>query len=126
MSFPVYASAAPPVLAAQSIPAPEMSRTAAPNLVSILYGTDRTRKPSDQLSFDYSGERAGRLEVGEAEVSVPKAHVPGKLERPGEILFVVKRPEDPKKHFVLARSPIVLSEADFAAREQPSSPTISR
>ena len=87
---------------------------AAPNVVSILYGTDRAERLSTE-GFDYSGERASRLELGEARVSVPKSHVPGRLERPGDILFVVRRPEDPAKHFVLAGPPRLLSESQFAA-----------
>lgn len=92
--------------------AAEIHKAAVPNVVTILYGTDRQ---SGGLGH-YTGGRAGRLELGEAHVSVPKTHVAGKVELPGYILWTVRAPADPKKHFVITEAPRILSESDFALR----------
>ncbi len=80
-----------------------------PNVVSILYGTDRAR--SGAMPIDYTGERGGRLELGVVDVSVPKRHVPGKVERPSLLMLDIT--EDPAKHFVISRQPQVLSDDQF-------------
>lgn len=51
-------------------------------IVDVLYGTDRKRNPkkSDWEEY-YTGER-GKLQYGVAEVSIPKTHQLGKMERP--------------------------------------------
>jgi len=52
-------------------------------IVDILYGTDRKRnsKKSDWEDY-YTGER-GKLKYGVAQVSIPKEHKLGAMERPG-------------------------------------------
>jgi esterase/lipase superfamily enzyme len=86
----------------------------APNVVSVLYGTDRDREGATD-ALTYGPQRARRLELGEVRVSIPKSHVPGKVEAPGLIDLVMLRGPDPAKHFVIARSPRVMTEQDFVA-----------
>lgn len=51
-------------------------------IVDILYGTDRKRNPKKSDWEDYyTGER-GELKYGVAEVSIPKIHKFGEMERP--------------------------------------------
>ncbi len=52
-------------------------------IMDILYGTDRKRNPK-KSSWEnyYTGER-GKLQYGVAEVSIPKEHKMGAMERPG-------------------------------------------
>ncbi len=52
-------------------------------IMDILYGTDRKRNPKKSDWEDYyTGER-GKLQYGVAEVSIPKEHKMGAMERPG-------------------------------------------
>jgi esterase/lipase superfamily enzyme len=51
-------------------------------IVDILYGTDRKRnKKKTNWENYYTGER-GKLKYGIAQVSIPKVHILGKMERP--------------------------------------------
>ena len=52
-------------------------------IVDVLYGTDRKRNPEKSNWEEYyTGERA-KLQYGVAEVSIPKTHELGEMERPG-------------------------------------------
>lgn len=51
-------------------------------IVDILYGTDRKISPDDDWEKYYSSER-GKLLYGVAQVSIPKEHKLGEIERPG-------------------------------------------
>ena len=52
-------------------------------IVDILYGTDRKRDPKKSgWEHYYTGER-GKLKYGVAQVSIPKEHKMGAMERPG-------------------------------------------
>lgn len=88
-------------------------------VVPVFYGTDRTRaeRPAREpvpvaangpdLRVDYGAGRAGRLELGQALVTVPKVHQVPLIERPwvykipltNIVLYAEK--EDPAKHFTL-------------------------
>lgn len=55
-------------------------------VVEILYGTDRKINPKEKWEDYYTGER-GKLKFGIAEVSIPKKHKLGEMERPSKYLF---------------------------------------
>ena len=76
------------------------------DVVPIFYGTDRNREP-DGASAVYGSERARRLDLGRALVTVPKVHQMPKIERPWvyrlpfrQIVLASQR-EDPQRHFTL-------------------------
>jgi esterase/lipase superfamily enzyme len=76
------------------------------DVVPVFYGTDRVRK-EEPKRIVYSGERAGRLELGRALVTVPKTHQVPKIERPFAIripyvnITLYEQAEDPKQHFTI-------------------------
>jgi len=51
-------------------------------IVDILYGTDRKLKNKNSLEERYTSKR-DKLKFGVAQISIPKAHEFGKIERPG-------------------------------------------
>jgi len=56
-------------------------------IVDVLYGTDRkTNTIQTDLEKFYTGER-GKLKFGVAQVSIPKKHKFGEMERPNKLLF---------------------------------------
>jgi esterase/lipase superfamily enzyme len=75
-------------------------------VVPVFYGTDRGR---EQLgaNINYGTERARRLELGRALVTVPKAHQLPNIERPWAYrlpftqIVLHSEPEDPRQHFTL-------------------------
>jgi hypothetical protein len=76
------------------------------DVVPVFYGTDRNRAVSGTPNI-YGTERARRLEVGRALVTVPKGHEVPNLERPWvyrlpftQIVLAGGR-EDPKQHFTI-------------------------
>ncbi len=81
-------------------------------IVDILYGTDRKRNPKKSDWEDYyTGER-GKLKYGVAEVSIPKIHKFGEMERPsswilwdkemiGEHVLIAKLEDINEKKFFL-------------------------
>jgi esterase/lipase superfamily enzyme len=66
--------------------------------VPIFYATDRLRTGSEDPNKFY-GYQWGELECGLCEVSIPKAHVFGKIERPEWWKLEFK--ENPRKHIAL-------------------------
>lgn len=76
------------------------------DVVPVFYGTDRAR---EQLAgaTSYGSERARRLELGRALVTVPKAHQLPNIERPWAYrlpftqIVLHSEPEDPRRHFTL-------------------------
>lgn len=108
---PAPATAPPPSAASRtrSLPRPSATAAAAPtdwDVVPVFYGTDRNRR--DQAKrIAYGSDRARRLELGRAMITVPKAHQIPNVERP----WVIKIPyidvtlyseaEDPKRHFTI-------------------------
>ena len=87
------------------------------DVVPVFYGTDRVRK-DDPKRIAYTSDRARRLELGHALVTVPKAHQVPNIERPFAIrLFNVtlyEQAEDPKQHFTI-RELKALGRDDFLA-----------
>jgi esterase/lipase superfamily enzyme len=87
--------------------------------ITIFYGTDRRRNDTTE-GVAYSGDRAGRLELGKAIVTVPRSarRAAGEITLPQwwEVkLGLVPPGGDPKKHFVVLRNgfKIYQSETDF-------------
>lgn len=75
-------------------------------LVPVYFGTDR--KPLEGVQrLSYGHERARKLEVGRALVSVPTAHQVPNVERPwaltipGTSIVLYEEAEDPAKHFTM-------------------------
>ncbi len=109
-------------LSAKGGPAPGVP--AAPegdwDVVPVFYGTDRARKDDPKGGFVYNSERARRLELGRALVTVPKVHQVPKIERPFALrvpyfqVTIYEQAEDPKLHFTI-RELKALSEAEFLA-----------
>jgi esterase/lipase superfamily enzyme len=111
---PTIATAPPP----PPSPAPAaVDPSKAYDVVPVYYGTDRTEVPNAPR-LDYGPDRAHKLQLGRALISVPKAHKVPHIERPWKIeIFKVKiyeEKEDPNKHFVMQEI-AGLSEAQLLA-----------
>src|SRR5262245_24638582 len=88
-------------------PAPVVRGIGEPwDVVPVFYGTDRGREPRG-ASTGYGNERARRLELGRALITVPKAHQLPNIERPWVYrlpftqIVLHSEPEDPRQHFTL-------------------------
>ncbi len=87
------------------------------DVVQVFYGTDRQRGSEDKR-LTYSAVRAGRLELGRADITVPKSHQVPNIERPFAIrvpftsITLYEASEDPTKHFTI-RELKGLTEAAF-------------
>ena len=111
--------AAPPAVATSPTPAPGAapppmrngtgSRGAVADpwdVVPVFYGTDRNRE-AQAKRVTYGSDRARRLELGRALVTVPKAHEVPNIERPWVYrlpftqIVLYSEAEDPKRHFTL-------------------------
>ena len=113
------AAEAEPRVAPSAPTTPRITRAAREpwDVVPIFYGTDRNREP-DGASAVYGSERARRLDLGRALVTVPKAHQIPKIERPwvyhlpfSQIVLARQR-EDPQRHFTL-REVRALTKEEF-------------
>ncbi len=109
---PPAAAAAPPPPPPAAAPMPDPVGGAAPpenpdwQLVPVYWGTDRAVQPNAQR-LAFGSDRARKLQLGIAQITVPKVHEVPNVERP----WVVKIPyfdvtlyaqsEDPKKHFTV-------------------------
>jgi esterase/lipase superfamily enzyme len=92
--------------------------------VPVFYGTDRVRK-DEPKRIAYTTERARRLELGHALVTVPKSHQVPNIERPFAIripyfdVTIFEQAEDPKKHFTIKELKSLTREEFIAlARER--------
>jgi esterase/lipase superfamily enzyme len=89
------------------------------DVVPVFYGTDRVRK-DDPKRVIYTADRARRMELGRALVTVPKVHQVPRIERPFAIrvpyfeVTIYERAEDPKLHFTI-RELKALSRDEFLA-----------
>jgi esterase/lipase superfamily enzyme len=76
------------------------------DVVPVFYGTDRVHK-DEPKRITYTSERASRLELGHALVTVPKTHQVPNIERPFAIrvpyfnITIYEQAEDPKQHFTI-------------------------
>ncbi|HEY7085975.1 MAG TPA: alpha/beta hydrolase [Hyphomicrobiaceae bacterium] len=108
---------APAPSTAESRPAPGLSEASPPpavaaqpegawDIVPVFYGTDRQRT-EEPKRISYGAERARRLELGRALVTVPKTHQVPNIERPFAVripftnITLYEQDEDPKQHFTL-------------------------
>ena len=111
--------AAPPPIATSPTPAPgaapppmrngtgSRGAVAEPwDVVPVFYGTDRNRE-AQAKRISYGSDRARRLELGRALVTVPKVHEVPNIERPWVYrlpftqIVLYSEAEDPKRHFTL-------------------------
>jgi esterase/lipase superfamily enzyme len=89
------------------------------DVVPVFYGTDRVRK-EEVKRITYTTERASRLELGQALVTVPKTHQVPNIERPFAIrvpyfnITIYEQAEDPKQHFTI-RELKALTREEFIA-----------
>ena len=108
--------------ATRGMPAPVAGGAPAPatadyDVVPVFYGTDRGAKPGEKR-VSYDSDRAKRLELGRAMVTVPKAHEVPNIERPWAYripltnVVIYQEAEDPKKHFTLQEVK-ALSKEDY-------------
>ncbi len=76
------------------------------DIVPVFYGTDRNRS-TEQPRVEYGSDRARRLQLGHALVTVPKSHQVPQVERPWVYtipftsIVIWQETEDPKKHFTM-------------------------
>ena len=89
------------------------------DVVPVFYGTDRVAKPeADRIT--YVADRARRLELGRALVTVPKVHQVPNIERPFAIripylqITLYEQAEDPRLHFTIKELE-ALSREEFLA-----------
>ncbi len=89
------------------------------DVIPVFYGTDREQQPSP-TRVSYNEQRAHRLELGRALVTVPKSHQVPNIERPWVLhipyfdITLNLETEDPNQHFTLQEVK-ALSRADFLA-----------
>jgi esterase/lipase superfamily enzyme len=96
------------------------------DVVPVFYGTDRARQDQPKRLL-YTSERARRLELGHALVTVPKAHQVPNIERPFAIripyfqVTLYEGAEDPKNHFTIKELSVLTRDQFLAkARERVS------
>lgn len=88
-------------------------------IVPIFYGTDRNRVTTPKR-IDYGSDRARRLELGFAEVTIPKKHQVPNIERPWALkvpyleITLWQAAENPRDHFTV-KSVQARSEEEFLA-----------
>jgi len=98
-------------------PAPTLTPQSDWDVVPVFYGTDRDHEPNPKR-LSYNSDRAHRLELGRALVTVPKIHQIPQIERPWAIripyfdVTIYEQAEDPKKHFTLQEIKS-LTKSDF-------------
>ena len=90
------------------------------HVVPVYYGTDRNRRDIAGKRIAYGSDRARRVEMGRALITIPKEHQVPKVERPWRVtipftdIAVYEEQEDPKKHFTI-KELSVLSKAEMVA-----------
>ena len=87
----------------------------------VYYGTDRNRRDIAGKRIAYGSDRASRLEVGQALVTVPKLHEVPKVERPWKVtipytsIVLYEEKEDPARHFTI-QDLSAMSRAELLAK----------
>ncbi len=121
--------APPPVASAPRVRsiAPGGSAGAPPatdwDVVPVFYGTDRNRTERNKR-IAYGSDRARRLELGQALVTVPKSHQIPTIERPWAIKVpyidwtLYQETEDPKRHFTIQAINVLPKEQALALIRQ--------
>ena len=88
------------------------------DVVPVFFGTDRARDPDSNTRISFTSDRAKRLELGRALVTVPKTHKVPDIERPWVYslpftsVVIYREEEDPAQHFTL-RAVQALTEEEF-------------
>jgi esterase/lipase superfamily enzyme len=91
------------------------------DIVPVFYGTDRsslTASAAGPTRVAYDSNRAKRMELGRALVTVPRVHEVPNIERPWAYrlpltkIVIYTEAEDPKKHFTMQEIK-ALNEAEF-------------
>ena len=83
-------------------------------IVDIYFGTDRKTKTNPDR-VDFSGERAFKLQLGHAFVTVPNANRKrGEVNRPGWVDWIKRVPPegDPARHFTIPKGGVTLYMTD--------------
>jgi len=95
--------------------APPATRSNDPGFVTVEvhYATDRARTGSDRPARFYGADRGTGLELGIAEVTIPRNHVPGTIAAPS--IFKLEFAEDPARHVVVQSITPLESQAFFAS-----------
>ncbi|MEM1306996.1 MAG: alpha/beta hydrolase [Pseudomonadota bacterium] len=124
MTGPVGTRGLAPGSPGRSLAPAKKSASAAPaqkwDVVPVYYGTDRNAGTLKGPILTYGSDRAKRLELGRALVTVPKVHEVPQIERPWVYrlpftnITLYEEAEDPAKHFTL-REVGSLSRAAFLA-----------
>lgn len=81
--------------------------------VPVVYATNRKSTASDGSGLVYSDSDAGRLILGQVQVSIPTLREPGDLSLPSNSVFASS--PDPDKHFVFGRPVPYADRAAFQA-----------
>lgn len=84
--------------------------------VAMVFGTDRTIDAATNALAKKFGNGKGRLVYGIAEVSVPRTHALGEIERPR--WYKLEFREDPQKHMVLLRADVDDAKAIFRSANE--------
>lgn len=101
-----FTKSAPRIGAAAPSATPAIEPPADYDIVPVFYGTDRGSKQI-AARVQYDSERAKRLELGRAMVTVPKSHEMPNIERPWVYripltnIVIYQEAEDPKRHFTM-------------------------
>lgn len=66
----------------------------------IFFGTDRNKTTKKQLRKTFGPDHSGQLEMGWIDVTVPKNHKPGEIERPS--LWRIFSRENPSRYMTIA------------------------
>jgi esterase/lipase superfamily enzyme len=103
------------------------------DVVPVLYGTDRLRDyasrkdakdPKAAKRIAYGAERARRLELGRALVTVPAVHKVPNIERPFAVrvpyfnVVIYEQAEDPKRHFTIKEMQVLPRDKFLALARQ--------
>ena len=78
---------------------PRKSRKSLRPVVRIFYATDREPHPRNRTQFGSRRSSTGTLHLGTCDVSIPRDHRMGKIERPS--ILRLELTENPEKHFVI-------------------------
>ncbi len=97
--LPIPVPPPPPTSPAPSVPAPPDPNTHAS--VPVFFATDRNRITYSPLSYGGEREPTKQLHLGRIDVSIPRDHQAGQVERP--TIWTLYR-EDPDKHFVIIKA----------------------
>lgn len=121
---PAPPAAPPPVVLAPPPGNPPAPTISAPDpsthvLIPVFYATDRDRVSYAPLAYGGQREPANELHLGRIDVSVPRDHQVGQLERPTVWTFWR---EDPAKHFIIVKA----SEQSYADFYRDVADTVGR